>query len=571
MSEKLLPQSTFDGFAQRKPSTAWKKSLATFAILSAASASVWLVLGHNCLKFNSKSVSTFNSYAAPPDESLCPSFPQIAFTDIEQSKFILNDESFRNVSALKLSKAVQYDTQVDDGDPDFTKFEGFHKVLEEQYPTVFGNATIFKPNKYGLVLEFKGSDESLQPIVLMAHQDTVPIGDMAKWTRDPLGGEYDGEKVYGRGAMDCKNLLVGCLGAMEQVLASGYKLKRTVTLTFGFDEEINGYRGAKHNAEFLIDRYGEKNVYQVIDEGSPAFLKTEDKYFSNMGTSEKGYFDIAVDVVAPGGHSSIPYDHTSIGYISKFIVGYEDDQFSPVMPNISPMLGNLQCLAEHADINASLKSDILKAHLDEASNKRVLDYMTKDRLTKYLVQTSQAVDIIEGGEKINSLPRNTTVIINHRIAIGDSPQDVMDKIVKHATIVAKKFNLGLIVDGTEVIPTTEEGFFNVRPLYILASAPITPAFDELWEKFAGHIRYFYEELVHPELFTDESSQIIIGPGLMTANTDTRHYWDVSDHIFRWQPGFDGLEAGIHNVNEYIHIDTHLQVIAFYFGYILGIC
>ncbi|ODV84942.1 hypothetical protein CANARDRAFT_28674 [[Candida] arabinofermentans NRRL YB-2248] len=569
-SEKHTAPPPSENFNRGSKLSASKKTLATAASLLATAALILLSYPTECHKFNQDAVSRFNPYGTfSSAEPLCPLSEKIEFVDSEYAKFLLTDETFRNQSAYKLGKAIQFNTEVDDLTRDFEKFEYFHKVLETEFPAVFSNATIFKPNNYGLILEFKGSNETLKPLVLMAHQDTVPIGDRGKWVGDPLSGHFDGEKVWGRGAEDCKNLLVGTLSAMDQILASGFSLERTVILSYGFDEEISGYNGAKFNADFLVDRYGKNSVYQIIDEGATAFQVLGDNYVSLLATSEKGYFDIAVDVVAPGGHSSIPYPHTSIGYMAKFIDAYEDDVFTPVLPSNSPMMSNLQCLAENGELSASLKSNILKADFDPVAKAKVLEFMGEDRLSKYLVQTSQAVDIIHGGEKINSLPRNTSVMMNHRIALGNTATDVVNKIEKHASRLCVKFDLGLIVDGEIMIPPTDNGFFNVRTLMSLVNAPVTPVFDTIWDDLTGSIRYFYEDLVYPELFTKK--KLIPQPGVVTGNTDTRHYWDLTDHIFRWQPGFDGIESNIHNVNEYTHIDSHLQTIAFFYGYIMTIC
>jgi len=55
---------------------------------------------------------------------------------------------------------------------------------------------------------------------------------------------------------------------------------------------------------------------------------------------------------------------------------------------------------------------------------------------------------------------------------------------------------------------------------------------------------------------------------MTGNTDTRYYWDLTRHIFRFAPGFDpadeqGLGNGIHTVNERVSVKNHVNTVRWF--------
>lgn len=64
---------------------------------------------------------------------------------------------------------------------------------------------------WALVYEIQGSNPSLKPLFLTAHQDVVPVlpSTRSQWTHDPYGGEYDGTVIHGRGASDTKSSLIG--------------------------------------------------------------------------------------------------------------------------------------------------------------------------------------------------------------------------------------------------------------------------------------------------------------------------------------------------------------------------
>lgn len=88
------------------------------------------------------------------------------------------------------------------------------------------------------------------------------------WTHDPYGGEYDGERIWGRGSTDDKSGLIGALAAVELLLGSDkFQPARTVILSFGSDEETGGKVGAKHLAQWIEDKYGKDSVAMIVDEG----------------------------------------------------------------------------------------------------------------------------------------------------------------------------------------------------------------------------------------------------------------------------------------------------------------
>lgn len=58
-------------------------------------------------------------------------------------------------------------------------------------------------------------------LVLVGHVDVVPTGDLATWTRDPWAGEVEGDRLYGRGAVDMKGGVASILGAVQALVGAG--------------------------------------------------------------------------------------------------------------------------------------------------------------------------------------------------------------------------------------------------------------------------------------------------------------------------------------------------------------
>jgi len=172
------------------------------------------------------------------------------------------------------------------------------------------------------------------------------------------------------------------------------------------------------------------------------------------------------------------------------------------------------------------------------------------------MQTSQAVDVIEGGVKVNALPERTTVTVNHRINIGDIPETVWDHVTALAKPIAEKYNLTLhAFDGTKEAPLSISLYPSKTTLRV---APITPTDVDTISPYAilaGTTRAVYGE------------GIVVAPGMMTGNTDTRFYWPLTKHIFRFGPGYDPTAGGglgnIHTVDEKISVANHVGMVRWF--------
>src|SRR2546426_7690294 len=139
---------------------------------------------------------------------------------------------------------------------DAREFDGFHRYLRATFPRLHAALKLEKVNGYGLLYEWTGSDANLPPIVLLAHQDVVPVepGTESRWTEPAFEGRIAAGYVWGRGALDDKGSLVGILEAVEHLIAAGARPRRTVYLAFGYDEEVGGRRGAAPIAGLLASR-----------------------------------------------------------------------------------------------------------------------------------------------------------------------------------------------------------------------------------------------------------------------------------------------------------------------------
>lgn len=521
------------------------------------------------------------------DNSICPIHEKILPASYKQDNStvlkILQDESFRLQSVKKLSDSIKVDTQITDNQPDVSedpevwlKFGNFHEYLEKTFPTIYENLKVETVNTYGLVYYWKGSDASLKPVLLTAHQDVVPVQNstLGDWTYPPFEGHYDGTFVFGRGASDCKNVLIAILESLELLLAQGFNPQRGIIAAFGFDEEASGIRGASSLSKHLLSKFGENGIYSILDEGPGLSLdESSGQIIAAPAAGEKGYLDIEVSLTTPGGHSSIPPDHTSIGVMGELAYIIEKDPYNAILTEKNPILSYLQCLAVNTGnkLPKLTRKAILRAGFDKLSNLKVVEYLSSNVLTKYLIRTSQATDVIVGGEKANALPENVKLVINHRVAVETKISEITHHFTERVLIVAKKYGFSVESFGELVFKgDSSKGKFIVDFFSpALEAAPVSPSNDKVWQYIASTTRHVFEDLV----FTNLTYPIIVAPSIMPANTDTRYYWNLTKNIYRYSPFFaiDMVkESHIHSVDEKIKFDSHLQLITFFYEYLQNI-
>lgn len=471
---------------------------------------------------------------------------------------------------------VSYDDNDDvDKDPRWHAFVALHEVLRTQFPRVYvyiaciyfecadlqyrhDKMNLEKVNSYGLLYTLPGSSQNLKPLLIMAHQDVVPVPDPTKWSHPPFEAYFDGQWLWGRGVVDCKDTLIGVYSAMERLLEQDFKNKRTIILSFGFDEETGGFRGAKYLAAHLTEKYGENSMEMLVDEGG-GMRKVDDVMYAVPAIAEKGFLDIVLTLNTPGGHSSAPPKHTNIGIMSRLIAAIEDHPFAPHIDEYNPFWNYLKCEVENSPKTAE---PWLREALDNKDDfaERLIS-SRGESIVRWFMQTSQAVDIVNGGIKDNQLPETSQSIINYRVL----PSDTLDGVVKAVADLLAPLanNLSIAVQGPGYSQLDRgSGVLNITTLNPLPPSPISPTGPSIgvWNLFAGTIRQVFEN-------TSErlSSKKVIPVGTISVgNTDTAHYWKLTKNVYRFSPVSEETARGAHTVDERIDMEAHLGGVRFYY-------
>ncbi|CAK9783828.1 carboxypeptidase S [Cutaneotrichosporon oleaginosum] len=481
----------------------------------------------------------------------CPAQPDVRNVGGE---WILSSATDKQQAYERLAAAIRIRTETFDdmpmnaSDPSFDVFYDFEEHLRTTYP-LFHKATTFeRVNTHGLLFTWRGTDATLKPMILMAHQDVVPVNAVTWrfWTHPPFDAHMDAHGwVWGRGTTDMKSTLVALMSSAEKLLSEGFQPERTILYSFGFDEEIRGPRGAGHLAQHLLARYGRDGAALVFDEGFTGVDTEYGQLFARVGLAEKGCFNARLTIMAPGGHSSRPPLHTGIGLMGQVFVAMEAERGPIRLEADNTLLGYLECAAQHGTMDPQLKEMVRCAECWPA----LADELAGGASELFL-RTTQAITLVNGGNKYNALPEHTTALANYRTVFFETSQDVMERLARVIAPIAAAANMTFDYQGSHahvrdnVVRLHTDGI-------VLEPAPLTPSAGAAFGLVAGTIRHVFPGA-------------IVVPSAMTAFTDTQYYWDLSKHIYRFAPASMAHLLNYHTVDERIHIDAHLSMVRFFY-------
>ena len=436
-----------------------------------------------------------------------------------------------------LSDAIRIPTVAhkDTDKMDWAVFDRFHAFLRERYPLLHEKLELTVIARGSLVFLWKGTAQGADPIALLAHQDVVPIseGTLEDWTHPPFDGVDDGEFIWGRGALDMKNHLIGVLESVETLLEEGFQPERDVYLLLGHNEEVmcaNEENGAVQMCAYLKEKGIRLDC--IIDEGGailPVNVKgVIDKDLAGIGVAEKGYADVEVAVHAKGGHSSQAPNHTALGKLANVIRDIENHQFKA---KISPMLMEL---FDKVGRNVSYPVRLVTCNLKLL--KPALAYgLSFVPPAASMMRTTLGVTMASGSPQANVLPQRASAVVNFRIYPGQTVDDVLKHLKK-------------VIRNKDVEINLLPGWKN--------PSLISPTDSRAFQKIAV-------------ICKSMNPNTIVAPYLVMGGTDACHYQAVCENIYRYSPFRVGTQLLLttHGTNERIPIEAMEAGVAFFKRYI----
>uniref|UniRef100_A0A8C0X0Y1 N-fatty-acyl-amino acid synthase/hydrolase PM20D1 n=1 Tax=Castor canadensis TaxID=51338 RepID=A0A8C0X0Y1_CASCN len=380
-----------------------------------------------------------------------------------------------------------------------TALAEFGEYIHKVFPTVFSTNFIQHEvvEQYSHLFTVQGSDPSLQPYMLLAHFDVVPAPEEG-WEVPPFSGlERDGF-IHGRGTLDNKNSVMAILQALELLLIRNYIPQRSFFIALGHDEEVSGTRGALKISELLQARGIQ--VAFLVDECSfifDGFIPNLKKPCAMVSVTEKGALDLLLQVNMTPGHSSAPPKETSIGILAAAVSRLENTPM-PNMFGSGPLKMTLEQLANEFPFptNIVLKNLWLFRPL-------VSRLMERNYITNTLVRTTTALTMFNAGVKVNVIPPVAQASVNFRIHPAQTVHEVLE-LVKN------------IVADDRV---------QLHVLRAFDPLPISPSDD----KALGY------QLLRQTIQSIFPEVDIVAPGICIANTDSRHYTNITAGIYHFNP------------------------------------
>ena len=415
----------------------------------------------------------------------------------------------------KLSKMIQVETVSRRDDPQVEKFRNFHKTLEELFPTVFEKLEKIEIDG-NLLMHWKGSDPSLDPIILISHLDVVAAE--GEWKYPPFSGTIAEGRIWGRGTADIKEGVMCFYQAAEELLKEGYVPKCDVYLGSSCTEEIGGDGAPK-----IVNWFKEHGIrlFLLSDEGGGIIqdpVGGVSGNFAAVGIFEKGYGDLKFIARSNGGHSSAPPSNTPIARLAKF--ESEIEKHNPFTVKFSPAVEAMfKQLAPYCT-NFGLKMVMYNLWLFKPILGKVLPSISREAAA--MLQTTIAFTMQKGSDGYNVIPQEAYVTANLRYI----PHQKMQESNELVTKIAKKYDI-----ETEVLIGNDPS----DPLD-LNGEPFKMTEKAIRKIFPG---------------------IGIMPYVVTGGTDSRFYSDICDSCIRFSPINMGPEVldSMHGLNESIEQGT----------------
>jgi acetylornithine deacetylase/succinyl-diaminopimelate desuccinylase-like protein len=240
------------------------------------------------------------------------------------------------------------------------------------------------------------------PLILLSHVDVVPV-EAGAWSRDPFGGELVDGVVWGRGAVDMKDMVAMELSVMLELHRSGLPLRRDVIFAALADEEAGGIYGALHwvreRPDLFADGGGRPAVAALNEVGGYSVTVGGRRAYA-VQVAEKGIVWTRVRATGTPSHGSMPApDNAAIKLAEAVTRLAADPRPARVIPVVRGYfeglgLGDVVNHAERGDDEAARA--LLGERVADEVLRRSLDAMLRDTVTPNVVRAGNKVNVVPG-------------------------------------------------------------------------------------------------------------------------------------------------------------------------------
>ena len=440
--------------------------------------------------------------------------------EISDETFTFDQEAAVDALAqLVRCKTVSYNDHSLEDEGEFRKLIS---LLPELYPEVFRICSFQQLPDRALLLRWRGKGTG-DPAVLMAHYDVVPVNE-EKWDKPPFAAVIEDGVLWGRGTLDTKVTFNGILSAANYLIGTGFQPENDVYFAFSGGEEVNG-RGAPN----IVAYFAEHGIHpaMVVDEGGAVVENVfpgVKQPCGLIGIAEKGLMNAQYRTVSAGGHASAPKPHTPVGVLAAACKRVEDHPFPAHIegpasqmfdtlgrystPLYRVIFANMWCFGWVIDLLAKKSGGEMNA----------------------LIRTTVAFTQMEGSSARNVIPPEAKMVANMRLNPADTVASALEYLKK----------------------TVNDPNVEITALEAFEPSPVSETGCPAWDKVAAAVAETWRGCV-------------VSPYLMVQCSDSRHYRDLSNHVYRFSAMDLSAEerATIHGNNERIRLDTVAKAVEFY--------
>ena len=310
-----------------------------------------------------------------------------------------------------------------------SRFEGISSIGNESVNAATLRAVVEGPGvdvdwheaidgRASLVARIAGSDPAAPSLALMGHTDVVPADEADGWTRDPFGGELVDGEVWGRGAVDMLNQTAAMALTVRRLADEGFRPRGDLVFWAVPDEENGGYLGAKQVLESDQDLV--RTDFALTEVGGAA-RRTPKGLVVDASVSDKGMGAVHVAFRGRQSHASLPHGADNPLFKAAEAVR-RIGAWRPQVRISEPWRRWVGAQGFDADLAAAL---VDASRIDE-----VLDLLP-DGMAAHAhacTRCTAVPTILQGGEKVNTIPQTVELAVNFRPALGDSGEAMAQEL-----------------------------------------------------------------------------------------------------------------------------------------------
>ena len=171
-----------------------------------------------------------------------------------------------------------------------------------------------EPGRASVVARWAGENSARDALLVHGHLDVVPA-DAGDWQVDPFAGEIRDDCLWGRGAVDMKDMDAMTLAVVRDWARQGKRPPRDVVLTFLADEEAGGMKGARYLVENHADLF--EGCTEAISEVGGFSVTVAGRRLYAIETAEKGIAWLTLVARGRAGHGSMLNDDNAVTAVAE--------------------------------------------------------------------------------------------------------------------------------------------------------------------------------------------------------------------------------------------------------------